>query len=194
VLSKKGEGGELFGNKRPWFIILFIVFAGFFAAFLVRDLYLTVESDDGDKNVFAVENIHYQNIIDDSLYILDAKKGWKTKDMYILEDISISIKGSSDNEWKVQAKKGSVPELSGGVVSLKDAKGITQVSSDKYHWESPEIHWKPDEKLFFFDNGIRAFGDLIEIESQRGVVRLSGEMQLSERVKVVYKAQDLANK
>jgi len=25
-------------------------------------------------------------------------------------------------------------------------------------------------------------------------VRLSGEMQLSERVKVVYKAQDLANK
>ncbi|MGB4027934.1 MAG: hypothetical protein WBK47_06290, partial [Acetomicrobium sp.] len=108
-------------------------------------------------------------------------------DLYILEDVNITIEGKGGNVWKVQASRGSVPEASGGIVVLKEARGITSIKGDQFHWHSPEVRWKPDEQLFFFDDGIRAFGESIEIRSQNGLVRLSGEMELSGKAEVVYR-------
>lgn len=175
------------GKKRVYRMVFLALFVAAFVAFLVRDLYLTENDGDEEKSTFVVEKVQYRNIIDDSVYILDAQRGWKSNDLYILEDVHITIEGKGGNVWKVQASRGSVPEASGGIVVLKEARGITSIKGDQFHWHSPEVRWKPDEQLFFFDDGIRAFGESIEIRSQNGLVRLSGEMELSGKAEVVYR-------
>jgi hypothetical protein len=102
----------LSGKKRVYRMVFLTLFVAAFVAFLVRDLYLTENDGDEEKSTFVVEKVQYRNIIDDNVYILDAQRGWKSNDLYILEDVNITIEGKGGNVWKVQASRGSVPEAS----------------------------------------------------------------------------------
>lgn len=106
--------------------------------------------------------------------------------MYILEDVNITIEGKGGNVWKVQASRGSVPEASGGIVVLKEARGITSIKEINFTGILLKYDGSPMNS-FFFGDGIRAFGESIEIRSQSGLVRLSGEMELSGKAEVVYR-------
>jgi len=76
----------LSGKKRVYRVVFLALFVAAFVAFLVRDLYLTEIDGDEEKSTFVVEKVQYRNIIDDNVYILDAQRGWKSKDLYILKD------------------------------------------------------------------------------------------------------------
>lgn len=175
------------GKRRKYLVVSVALFISVFIAFLIRDLRLSRVDIDEEKVTYVVEKVHYKNIINNSVYILDAEKGIKSSDEYILEDVFITIETEDGKVWNVKAVKGSTPSISGGIVTLKQATGTTKVNDEEFRWQSPEVRWKPDEKLFFFDDGILVLGKSIELESQMGQVHLSGDMHLSGGTKVIYR-------
>ena len=176
------------GKRRKYLIASVALLVGLFIAFLIRDLRLSSVDSDEEKVTFVVEKVHYKNIIDHDVYVIDAEKGIRSSDEYILDDVYITIETEDGKIWNVKAAQGSTPDTSGGIVTLKQATGVTKVNDEEFHWQSPEVQWNPNDKLFFFDEGIRVLGETVEVESQRGQVHLSGEMYLSGGARVIYKA------
>ncbi|MBP8675271.1 MAG: hypothetical protein KBH34_03115, partial [Acetomicrobium sp.] len=78
------------GKRRKYLIVSVALLVGLFIAFLIRDLRLSSVDSDEEKVTFVVEKVHYKNIIDHDVYVVDAEKGIRSSDEYILDDVYIT--------------------------------------------------------------------------------------------------------